>query len=81
MKHFHLDLNGAIAATHELWQRNAAMGQPGVMIHQSSVGFDTDLSTPDPDGEHLLRIVLNDLHIRYTEHDEQQVFTGWEGLF
>ena len=78
MKHFRLELHGAIEATHEVWRRNAAMGQQGVMIHQSSVGFDTDLASPDPDGERLLRAVLDDLHIRYTEHDEQQVFTGWE---
>lgn len=80
IRYFRLNMKAAISAHQIVWSMQDAGGIQRSKFGLSSEAFDASTWTPDPNGEVLLRMVLQSHNIRFEEGDEQQVKAMGFGL-
>lgn len=73
MQYFQLDLGDVQAIIDEMWERQLKAGQLLAKIEETAIGHNAELSVTAPEAELLLRKVLADLEIRFTESQEQTI--------
>lgn len=80
-RYFRMTFSDASKATQEVWSRQDAASVMRTSFHMSASGADTSVWTEHASGEELLRKVLNELNVLYSEDDHQQVKTWLDEAF
>lgn len=80
-RYFRMNFSDSCKATQEVWNRQDAALVPRTSFYVSAEGMDTSVWTQDARGEELLRRVLNELRLPFSEGDKQQVVTWLDNIF